>query len=663
MSERSISSTVMERTALLDRNGLYLEINRIIRKFELLLEKFNPLSIISIVARDPYNPLFLLIPDGYSEPLLEYLMSLALAKPYPITAKQPTRIHREELYKLWKDLTFAVPMFYGSNIGEKQSDTELRFNLILRHLQIRGDAYIQHLNLTFFELFNSHSLHLQKEIGFSAMDLQDFFQRLQVTITSALQRQMMRSIDAHHNYEVFEIRPQNRIEVLILDALSCTFGDNQGFLNEAPKWRGWPTNDTVIASHPIIEFNDRYFAFHLPMMVRGCRSYIETLLEQKSERYYKDKYLPSRDKYLERTAVDLINTLLPRAIVHRNLVYDVSDGGTKKQYELDGLAVYDDCLIIIETKAGELRLPSKRGHLVKLKGDLKKILQKAHEQATRAIGYINSASDVSFIDKRNSRCVTISREDFKHIFIILVNFEPLYTLSTNLSTAKRLGLLSGEEWPWFVYLNDLRVIAEIIEHPSTFLHYIQKRIALNDLVSLYTFDELDYFMYYLKRGLFFTKEEIESHGITMIGISTEELDLYYSWPEGKISEIPKPSIEMQESFELLLTRLETKQPRHFISSCFHFLDADDKKRASIGKLIEICEKRAKKIGHSKIAKFRIGRVGIVLSCMKDIEKHEKKIIEAGNRYFKTMNLDEVSVICWSPPLVSGDLRTFFLSRY
>jgi hypothetical protein len=651
----------VEWTALLDKEELYLEINGTIRKFEQLLEEYDPLSIISIVARDPYNPLFLLIPDGYSEPLLEYLMSLALAKPYPKTTKQPTKTLREELYKLWKNLTFAVPMYFGLDISEIQSDTELRFNLILQYLQIRGDAYIQHLNLTFLDLFKSHSQHLQKEIGFSAEDLQGFVNRLEVAITSALKKQMETSIGAHSNYEIFEIRPENKIEALILRELSCTFGDNQGFLDEAPKWSAWPTNDTIITSHPIIKHNERYFAFHLPMTVRGCKSYIETLLKQKSEKYYMEKYLPSRDKYLEHTTMDLINTLLPKAKVHRNLLYDVVDNGLKKQYELDGLVVYDDCLIIIETKARELRIPSKRGHIVKLKGDLKKILQEAHKQATRAIGYINSALEVSFFDKRNSRRVEISRRNYKHVFIILGNFEPLYVLSTHLSTAKRLGLLSGEEWPWFVYLNDLRVISEIIEHPSTFLHYIQKRIALNDMSSLKAFDELDYFMYYLKKGLPLNKEEIESHDMTMIGVFTEELDLYYSLLGRKISDITKPSIEMHETFELLLTQLEIRQPRHFISSCFHLLDANYEKRASIGKLVEICEERAKKFGNSKIVKFRIGKVGFILSCIKNIENHERKIIEAGNRYINSKNLDKAFAIYWSPPLISGNLKTISIS--
>ncbi|MHA2265349.1 MAG: hypothetical protein ACXAEN_23415, partial [Candidatus Thorarchaeota archaeon] len=75
-----------------------------------------------------------------------------------------------------------------------------------------------------------------------------------------------------------------------------------------------------------------------------------------------------------------------------------------------------------------------------------------------------------------------------------------------------------------------------------------------------------------------------------------------------------------------------------------------------------CEKIAIKIGQSKIAKFRIDKVGIVLCCVKNIEKHEKKIYAAGLRYLKAKNLDEVSVICWSPPLVSGDLKTFSISR-
>ncbi|TET09133.1 MAG: hypothetical protein E3J86_09055 [Candidatus Thorarchaeota archaeon] len=641
---------------MLDREKLYITTSEAIHKIEQILERYDPLSVISVLARDLYNPLFLAFPEGYSEPLLEYLMSLALAKPYPAAVKKPPPNLREIIYEHWSILKFSVPFYIAGNRSER-TEAELRFDLINRFINIRGDAYIQHLRLTSHELLESHALHLEETVGFSESNMKTFFKRIEDTIKS--HGREMKAPDSSHAYEVFEIKPLGDKESLILESLSCEFGDNKEFL-EVPKWRGWPTNDTIISSRPIIKHNNRYFVFHLPLMNRNTRSFMESLLEKKSDAYYTRKYLPSRDEYLEHTAAKLLHSILPKAEVHPKLVYDVIEDNEKKHCELDSLIIYDECLVIVETKAGELRIPSKRGHPEKFERDLEDILKKAHEQATRAIQYINSAPEVTFYE--NKKPIIIRKEDYRHVFIVLVNFEPLYTLSTHLSTAKRLGLLAGEEWPWFVYLNDFRVISEIVEHPSTFLHYLQKRIALNELVSLKSFDELDYFMYYIRNGSFPTPEAIDPNDITLIGIHTPELDAYYDvWLEHGLVEMPKPTIEMQGSFKLLLTKLETEQPPGFTSSCFHLLDTDDTKRAEIGRVIERCERRNEESG-SSMMRFRVGRIGFLFGCMNDLDEEEKKIIDEGNHCFDKMDVDEVSLFYWSPPLTTGEIRTRILNR-
>jgi hypothetical protein len=151
-------------------------------------------------------------------------------------------------------------------------------------------------------------------------------------------------------------------------------------------------------------------------------------------------------------------------------------------------------------------------------------------------------------------------------------------LTSHLSSAKKLGLLSGEKWPWAVYINDLRVLADIIEHPSVFLHYLNRRIELNPHPAVETFDELDYFMYYLRTGLYFSQDELKQHDLIIIVPSTVELDEYYNELSKNGVAKTKPSMKMDPTFETLLSRLEIVRPVHFSSACFHLLNCDDETR-------------------------------------------------------------------------------------
>ena len=55
------------------------------------------------------------------------------------------------------------------------------------------------------------------------------------------------------------------------------------------------------------------------------------------------------------------------------------------------------------------------------------------------------------------------KNTIKHIFLVTTSIENLGFISTQLENLKKLGILEGDDWPWSVYINDLRIISEINE--------------------------------------------------------------------------------------------------------------------------------------------------------------------------------------------------------
>ncbi|MFW9804318.1 MAG: hypothetical protein ACFFFC_16800 [Candidatus Thorarchaeota archaeon] len=687
-----------------------------IHQLEEILAEYDPLHLISIVSKINLvkNPeTFSESADIHSEPLVEYLMSLALSKSYPTSPKVPTGRVVQNVLDLWTDLSSNLVSHFGSELldaGNDSIEAQIRFKLILDYHLVRGAAYASHIEQTFLELFEGHSSHLLETIGFSAQELHDFLQFSEEQISLGINQEFdafrdlfMKSfepfiemikdgtredanivdfmkriktenpeltedqskigqfLETYGSYEVFEIAPRNQTYTTILESLSCEFGDNEDFL-KPDKWRAWPTNDTILSERPIIKFGGRYYLFHLPLLSRTRISLLENILESNTPRYYNDRYLPSRDRYVEKQALELIKTLLPTPKTYSNLYYYVKEDGQEKRVELDGLILFDDCLLIIESKAGLLPRSARRGSIRRLKDNLKDNLKKAHSQASRAFSYIRSHPVVPFLDENGAEVVSVEREQFKDIFLVLVNFEPLYVLSSHLSSAKQLDLLVGKEWPWFVYLNDLRVIAEILDCPSLFLHYLKRRIRLNDHSQVVAFDELDYFMYYLKTGLYFTKEELVQADLLVVSAYTYELDAYYSWLRGERSEVAKPKMHIHPTLQLLISRLETEKPRHFVSACLHLLNGGEETRTAIAEGIKICEMRFKKEKKLNSISLRINGTGLLLGCMKNIAKNKSIIDNWGNKWLRDMDVDRATVICWEPPIKKGKIRVFLFSK-
>lgn len=656
---------------------------------------------------------------------LEYLLSLFLAQPYPDLAKKPTPEIIDECINLLESIKRNVSIYYGSEFTEKGDqgiETDIRFKLLTEALYVRGDAYNIHSRKTFIDLCSKHDNFLLDNFGFTTNDFLNLIEYATQLTVNNINKQRKKFLDwfldyqeflvwcnennqdvtqegsfeefknSHTKlflgyednleqltnyftdfggYELFRVEPKTIIEEKILLAISTEFGKNNIFTDGIPKAKGWPLNPSIIYEKPVIKHQNKFYLFHAPLALRNSTYIIENLIQDKNKAYFENSFLKSRDKYLENTGLELFKKLLPSCQSYSNLYYILKENGQNKRAELDALIIYDDTLLLIEAKAGKLNDSARRGSIPKLKNNLSDIVTKAHQQGVRALNYIKSQAEAKFLDERNNEMLTIKYSSFENIFIINISFEQLSSLTAHIISLQKLGLITGKDWPWSVYLNDLRAIADIIKHPTLFLHFLKRRILLNEHPSIKFSDELDIFMFYLKEGLFFQENEMENNSIFVIHGYTEELDSYYVDIEGKRGKYPKPEQKMPTVFERLITKLESSKPNNFVSACNALLDCDGKARQSIDKQIRRCEREyfKDKEPHTLNFCFQDSDSILLLAAInfsEDIANHAKIWSNQwlGKRYInqKVINVDKVIIIYWQPPLAVGKLKVFIFKK-
>jgi hypothetical protein len=184
-------------------------------------------------------------------------------------------------------------------------------------------------------------------------------------------------------------------------------------------------------------------------------------------------------------------------------------------------------------------------------------LESAYRQAKRTLSHIRHTAEPRFEYKNGKEALVLkNKEDFTDFWMINVSAENLGHLAAHLNSLRALNLMQGSEWPWSVFINDLRAISELIEFPSEFFHYLQKRTRLNEFPAFRSSDELEIFMFYLHRGLDFDEEKLTKLDSFLSTGFTEDMDRYYNYLSDIGPEARKPELNISDPFKDFLKAVE-----------------------------------------------------------------------------------------------------------
>ena len=566
-----------------------------------------------------------------NECYVEYALALVLSQKRKEKLPSATKEVIDKFNGLLTEIFNDVLWYFGTEDIEgkwNKIEEEIRFTLIQRYLFERGDSFLEHhLDMLrdifrgqdpFFKKhygFNSsqiiltiqeiaeqllNNLRQQTEIIYLQNELDDLFKEFvkkegQDSFSSnddcyskyfalpSVQEKKIKLDEIQYNIDrnPFEISPNKNIPLDLLKLLSSSFGDNSSFAT-LKQYPGWPTNDSIVYGRPLMENNGKYYCFSYQVLFRNTVNILEGWIQDKDDSYYQSTYQKKRAEYLENKALEYLKNILPRAEVFGNLFYSITENGVNKRPETDGLLLFDENLFIIEAKAGKFSKSAKRGDLKRMKEDVTKLIDSAYKQALRTKQYIDDTPEPVFKHEDGSIAVIIKDKDkYKNVYLFNITLQNLAHLSTRLNSLRSLNLVEGKEWPWSVFINDLRVISELIEFPSEFLHFLQRRIKVNDYPQFYTTDELDFLMVYFREGLYFEDGILLNLDRYIPSAYTEDLDKYYDCIAGRVSSGKKPRLRISEEYKNLITEIESTNKDHFTKVTTTLLNFDGKTQKAI----------------------------------------------------------------------------------
>jgi hypothetical protein len=599
----------MKRRAREERPKLKEKIDADVARLLEIVRQYDPVPLIKTL----YLKNGVLDAESYSEPTfegseahVEYLQSLAVAVPQMGTAA-PTDAAFDEMDGLVTRVFENVQWYFHFEFAEekrKEWEYRVRFMSIMRFLKLRGASIEEHHRDLVRDLFSQYNDFLIRTVGITTDQIIAAFEEIERQFIEALNAQgesivtghavharfrkfvderpdldskpldeLMREFDATvdpaeresmkamFTIEAAHIQPNERVPTQLLDRLAAIPGENSGFL--ATKSDGWPLSDSVIYTKPIIKRDGNYYCCNPVLPFRKLDRIIESWIEE-DQNYYRQTFAKKRGTFVEKTALRHFAKLLPNATVASNLFYTAPHGGEMRRFETDAVVTWDRALFIIEAKSSALDIPAKRGALAGLRDDVKDIVVDAFEQGLRTRRFIESAESVTFEDESGNPVMTVARRDFDDVFIVNVTLESLGFLTAGLHILKDMGLLTGEVWPWSVFVNDLRIISEILETGSDFVAMLRSRVRAPDLPQFEVADEADFLMAYLRDGVNLIDVDLSAVDMLNLHAYTDDLDRYYAFVAGDVSSGQKPRSTTPATIQRVVESVERQGRAGFL---------------------------------------------------------------------------------------------------
>ena len=656
--------------AISQKDDIEKQLNGFIGEVKELLKKYNPLRFIEHLAinnvftnAEEYSELT----NDSKEHYLEYVQCLMLAENYVDDLPDPTIEILKGFDELLEKIFIYIVEYYSIETmeqSENKIEVDLRFKSLIRYLLHKGDSYPRHHLDLIEDMFKNHSGFLKENIGFDHNDLitclheverqitynykdqaellllikeshqlfRDFADKIDINKYSSIE-EVMKEFDRLPNQKaikakiekseydlkesIFKIKAGDKSPTKLLDILSMEFGDNVEFL----KFDAWPTNSKKIYYKPIIKIDGEYYCFSYQTFFRHVYDILEEWIQGSSHDYYKNKFQKQRATVLENKSIEYFKEIFPDAKVYQSLFYNYIENGQNKRAETDGIMLFDNNLFIIEAKAGNLPESAQRGSIKSLKQYLKKLIEDAYEQGIRTKNYIASETVPIFEYENGSIALELpNKEKIENVYIINTLLQNI-AQTTQLSSLKHFNFIKGKEWPWSVYINDLRIISEINEFPTEFLLYLERRLNVNENQKFFTMDELDFYTFYLHDGLYLEEEEIQELDlITPIGF-TEDLDRYYNYLEGNVSSGEKPKLNISEKYKKLINKIEETQNLRFTTVAKMLLSFNSDTRKDVLDQLGTAFQRLEQDGryHSFTLLFDKEKFGVTL-CVYDSMK-------------------------------------------
>jgi len=605
------------------------ELNAAIARLRVLLSTGDPLHILATVQNlnmfTPWGAYFEPTHEG-SEAKVELVSGLLVTQPI---AERPERPTPEQMQAIFDELDHIVEVGLLVNLtndpGDDPDIARLKFGGAMRWMTIRGSSFPEHGRDLALEVFRPHNGWLVGAYGFT---IEDVLQVGQIVIrlmarkrnelgrageaagnelmaagfsqrTEAIARGAMaiiatweagvRSATTVTAEEVAASKgapPLDRVQS-VLDHLSVEVGSLG-----ADQYRGL-FDETPLRIKPFLKFNDDYI-----LTMPGAIGRDSPVLFEDALISGKPSFSQQRAKTLDQLAIRHLSSLLPGATAITNVFYEGN--------ELDGLVLFADVVLIVEGKGSALSVQGQRGDVRRLKRDIEDAVEDAWKQGARARDYILRQGDSVFADQTGKEVIRIPSGAVSAAFVVNPTLHDLAGHASQLGRLRSLGLFSGQEFPWSVYINDLRVISETCDNAAVFLHYLTWRNRLPLGTDVEVMDEIDLWSAYLNCERFGV---LHDGGKVMVANSSTDFDAYYDGLAGRGPKAKRPHKFLPEPVKGFVDRLAEEKPHGWREATGACLDLSIPELAAVSAKWEQLARKAATEGKRIALEF--GRVVLI----------------------------------------------------
>jgi hypothetical protein len=156
---------------------------------------------------------------------------------------------------------------------------------------------------------------------------------------------------------------------------------------------------------------------------------------------------------------------------------------------------------------------------------------------------------------RGKRPLDLDLDGVLRTLRVAVTLEDLSAVAPAAWRLQESGLLPTDEGaPWIVGIHELELICQLVQRPAELVHYIVRRARANRQ-RIWAMDEMDFFIQYLRRGLFWTEEEV-SGAYLELGSHTDSLDAWWYGEQVVRKKAPRPKQKMNKNTRTLLDYIE-----------------------------------------------------------------------------------------------------------
>ena len=353
---------------------------------------------------------------------------------------------------------------------------------------------------------------------------------------------------------------------ILCDLIGCT-----------PEARGKMVAPIEMRSRPLFVFSDGHVVLvDLPNALDQLWAVFDRAAKT-DVTFYTGEYADRRSGWLEDQTVADLKRVFPPGTVYRKLDYP-DPNRPRGTAELDAAVWWPPFLFLVEDKAKQFRLEGQLGDIGRLKADVRANIADAFDQAQRAARYIQLGDQARMVERNSGRILHLKKSDIGRIYLMTVSQHHLAGIASRLAALRGLNLFRDDEYPWALSISELDIISRTCAGPEVFVHYGERRLAIQaEKINIHG-DELDFFGAYLATRLRADRIWQRDGDVpNLIGLSgfQRQFDEAMEYRGGKRKEAPEIRLEVPEQIGDLLVGLRRRSDIQARWTALHLLSLSD----------------------------------------------------------------------------------------